>query len=65
LVHAPSNFPIIFSNSEIIELYIYRSLEGSVAIWLKELFFEEEVVKNISVSLIPTLNINERVEHYI
>jgi len=33
--------------------------------WLKGLTLEGEIVKNLSVSLNPTLAINEKVEHYI
>ena len=41
------------------------SLEGSVPMWLKGLTLEEEIVRNPSVSLSPTLTRIEKVEHYI
>jgi len=33
--------------------------------WLKGLTLEGEIVRNSSVSLSPTLTINEKVKHYI
>jgi len=33
--------------------------------WLKGLTLEGEIVRNLSVSLSPTLTRNEKVEHYI
>jgi len=33
--------------------------------WLKGLALKEKIVRNSSVSLSPTLAINERIEHYI
>jgi len=38
---------------------------GSVPMWLKGLTLEGEIVRNPSVSLIPTLVKNKKVEHYI